>query len=184
MKTSRIHVTGASGAGVTTLGRALADALAIPHHDTDDYFWQPTIPPYQKKREIAERLRLMREMFLGRADWVLSGSLEGWGDPVIADFDLVVFLHTAQEIRMRRLRAREARHFGADAVAPGGWRHQETEDFIEWASRYDDGDREGRTLEKQLAWLAKLPCPALRLDGAQPLPELVKNVLAAITPAK
>jgi adenylate kinase family enzyme len=184
MKSRRIHITGASGAGVTSLGRALADAFAFPHHDTDDYFWQPTIPPYQKKREIAERLRLMREMFLGRADWVLSGSLEGWGDPIVAHFDLVVFLHTAKEIRLRRLRAREARHFGADAVAPGGWRRQETEEFIEWASHYDDGDREGRTLEKHLAWLAKLPCPVLRLDGARPLPELVKDVTAAITPAE
>jgi adenylate kinase family enzyme len=184
MKSRRIHITGASGAGVTTLGRALADALAMPHHDTDDYFWQPTIPPYQKKREISERLRLMREMFLGRADWVLSGSLEGWGDPVIAHFDLVVFLHTAKEIRLQRLRAREARHFGSDAVAAGGWRHQETEDFIEWSSHYDDGDREGRTFEKHQTWLAKLPCPVLRLDGARPLPELVEAVVAAITPAK
>jgi adenylate kinase family enzyme len=184
MKTRRIHITGASGAGVTTLGRALADVLAVPHHDTDDYFWQPTIPPYQKKREIADRLRLMREMFLGRADWVLSGSLEGWGDPIISYFDLVLFLHTAKEIRVRRLRAREARHFGADAVAPGGWRHRETEDFIEWASHYDAGDREGRTFEKHQAWLAALPCRVLRLDGAQPMPELVTEVVAAITPPK
>ena len=53
MKSRRIHVMGASGAGVTSLGRALADALAIPHHDTDDYFWRLTTPPYQDKREIA-----------------------------------------------------------------------------------------------------------------------------------
>jgi adenylate kinase family enzyme len=184
MKTCRIHITGAAGAGVTSLGRALAGVLALPHHDTDDYFWQPTAPPYRDKREIAERLRLMREMFLGRADWVLSGSLEGWGDPLIPHFDLVVFLHTANAIRLQRLRDREARHFGADAVAAGGWRHRETEDFIEWASHYDVGDREGRTLEKHQAWLAKLPCPVLRLDGARPLPELVKDVVAAITPAK
>jgi hypothetical protein len=52
----------------------VADALALPHHDTDDYFWQPTVPPYQKKRERADRLRLMQEVFLPRADWVLSGS--------------------------------------------------------------------------------------------------------------
>ena len=45
MRTCRIHVFGASGAGVTTLGRALADALGTPHHDTDDYFWLPTTPP-------------------------------------------------------------------------------------------------------------------------------------------
>jgi len=80
---------GASGSGVTSLGRALADALAIPHHDTDDYFWQPTIPPYRNMREIAERLRLMREMFLPRADWVLSGSLAAWGDAIIPYFDMV-----------------------------------------------------------------------------------------------
>jgi adenylate kinase family enzyme len=109
MKRCRIHIMGASGAGVTSLGRALRDTLAIPHHDTDDYFWQPTIPPYQKRREIAERLRLMREVFLPRADWVLSGSLEGWGDPVIPHFDLVVFLATSREIRLHRLRARAFR---------------------------------------------------------------------------
>jgi adenylate kinase family enzyme len=184
MKPCRIHIMGASGSGVTSLGRAVAGELAVPHHDTDDYFWQPTTPPYRDKRDIADRLRLIHEMFLARADWVLSGSLEGWGDPVIAYFDLVVFLHTDKAIRLQRLRAREARHFGADAVAAGGWRHAETEDFIEWASHYDAGDREGRTLEKHQAWLAKLPCPALRLDGARPLPELVTEVVAAITPAK
>jgi adenylate kinase family enzyme len=43
MKTCRILITGASGAGVTSLGRALADALTISHHDTDDYFWRQRI---------------------------------------------------------------------------------------------------------------------------------------------
>ena len=180
MKSCRIHIVGASGSGVTSLGRALADALAIPHHDTDDYFWQPTVPPYQKKRERAERLRLMQEVFLPRADWILSGSLEGWGDDIIPYFDLVTFLSTPREIRLQRLRAREATHFGSDAVAPGGWRHQETEDFIEWASHYEDGDREGRSLAKHKAWLATLPCPVLRLEGSRPLPELVAEVRAAL----
>ena len=51
MKTCRVHIMGASGAGVTSLGRALAEALAVPHHDTDGYFWRPTTPPYRDKRE-------------------------------------------------------------------------------------------------------------------------------------
>jgi adenylate kinase family enzyme len=180
MKSCRIHIVGASGSGVTTLGRALADTLAIPHHDTDDYFWQPTVPPYQKKRERAERLRLMQEVFLPRADWILSGSLEGWGDDIIPYFDLVIFVSTPREIRLQRLRAREAAHFGSDAVAPGGWRHHDTEDFVEWASHYEDGDREGRSLAKHTAWLATLPCPVLRLDGSRPLPDLVAEVRAAL----
>jgi hypothetical protein len=78
------------------------------------------------------------------------------------------------------LRAREAAHFGADAVAPGGWRHRDTEDFVEWASHYEDGDREGRSLAKHTAWLAALPCPVLRLDGSRPFPELVAACLAAL----
>jgi adenylate kinase family enzyme len=181
MKPCRIHITGASGSGTTSLGRAVADALAIPHHDTDDYFWQPTTPPYRNKRDIAARLRLMREMFLERADWVLSGSLEGWGNPVVPYLNLVVFVTTPTALRIQRLRAREATHFGADAVAPGGWRNKEFEEFVEWASHYDEGDREGRTLAGHQVWLAALPCHVLRLDGSRPLQELVAEVSSALS---
>lgn len=173
MKRRHIHITGASGAGVSSLGRALADRLTIPHHDTDDYFWQPTVPPFQTIRDRADRLRLMHDMFLPRADWVLSGSLAGWGDEIIPLFDLVIFMSTPTDVRLRRLRIREARRFGADAVAPGGWRHQAMEDFIAWASRYEEGDREGRSLARHQAWLATLPCPVMRLDGSRELAELV-----------
>ncbi|MGV7214549.1 hypothetical protein [Bradyrhizobium sp. UFLA05-112] len=176
MKSCRVHLTGASGSGVTTLGRALADRLALPHHDSDDYFWLPTAPPYQTLRPMPERLRLMREMFLPRLDWVLSGSVTGWGDALIPFFDLVVFVITPREVRLTRLRAREAAHFGADAVAPDGWRHEETEAFIEWAAHYETGEREGRSLAKHEAWLAGLPCPVLRVDGARPIAELVEQL--------
>jgi adenylate kinase family enzyme len=176
MKSCRIHITGASGAGVSTLGHALASELALPLHDTDDYFWQPTEPPYRTARERAERLRLMHEMFVPRAGWILSGSLSGWGDPLIQHFDLVVFLVTARDIRLQRLRAREEARFGTEAVAPGGWRHAELQKFIEWASRYEDGEQVSRNLVAHQAWLASLPCPVLRLDGARPLHELAGEV--------
>ncbi|UWU71429.1 hypothetical protein N2602_13065 [Bradyrhizobium sp. NC92] len=81
-----------------------------------------------------------------------------------------------REIRMKRLRTREAAHFGADAVAPGGWRHGETEDFVEWASHYEAGDREGRSLAKHEAWLSGLPCPVVRVDGSRPLAGLVEQL--------
>jgi len=176
MQSRRIHIMGASGSGVTTLGRAVANALALPHQDSDDYFWLPTSPPYRTQRSAAERLRLMKEVFLPRADWVLSGSLAGWGDELIPLFDIVVFVQTARDLRLQRLRAREAAHFGTDAVGPGGWRHEETETFIEWASHYEDGGREGRNLARHEAWLAGLPCPVLRLDGSRPVEENVAEI--------
>ena len=171
---------GASGAGVTSLGRALADALAAPHHNTDDYFWLPTTPPYREQREVAERLRLMHEMFLPRPGWVLSGSLDGWGSSIVPLLDLVIFVYVPTAIRLERLRAREAVHFGADAVAPGGWRHQETQEFVEWASHYDDGSREGRHLVRHQAWLEALQCRVIRLDGTRPIPDLVGKVLSSM----
>jgi adenylate kinase family enzyme len=180
MQSRRIHIMGASGSGVTTLGRALADHLALPHHDSDDYFWLPTVPPYRTQRAVAERLRLMQDVFLPRADWVLSGSLAGWGDELIPLFDIVVFVQTARDLRLQRLRAREAAHFGADAVAPGGWRHDETESFVEWASHYEDGSREGRNLARHEAWLAGLLCPVLRLDGSRPLVQNVAEIVRAL----
>jgi hypothetical protein len=122
----------------------------------------------------------MRELFLDRAEWVLSGSLDGWGDPLIPRFDLVVFVSVPTEVRLQRLREREARRFGADAIAAGGWRHREFEEFIEWTSHYDDGTREGRNLNRHQAWLAALPCPVMEVDGTRATRELAKDVLAAI----
>ena len=165
---------------MTSLGRALADALAIAHHDTDDYFWRPTNPPYSEIREVADRLRLMSEVFLDGPDWVLSGSLDGWGSPIVPLFDVVIFLYVPTAIRLERLRARESRRFGADAAAPGGSRHHEAEKFFEWASHYDDGTLVGRNLARHQAWLAGLRCHVIRLDGVRPLPDLVREVLVAI----
>ena len=107
---------------------------------------------------------------------MLSGTVTGWGDELVPSFDLVVFVTTSHELRMQRLRAREATHFGADAVAQGGWRHEETESFVEWASHYDAGDREGRSLSKDEAWLARLSCPLVRVDGARPVAQLVDQL--------
>jgi hypothetical protein len=45
------------------------------------------------KRPVADRLRLLREALRNvNGPWVLSGSLDGWGDSLIPLFELVVFL--------------------------------------------------------------------------------------------
>jgi adenylate kinase family enzyme len=178
MATRRIHLTGASGAGVTTLGRALASDLAVPHHDTDDYYWCPTDPPYREKRAIPDRIRLMREMFLDRPAWVLSGALESWGGTVQGYFDLVVFLRTDTDLRVARLRDREARRLAQpDRNGPAG---PETESFLHWAAGYERGGLAGRSLQRHEIWLASLDCPVLRLDGGRPVAELVAAVHGAL----
>src|SRR5882724_4682241 len=175
----RIHLTGASGVGATTLGRRLADRLSCAHFDTDDYYWLTSDPPYRLKREIPERLRLLREALDAAPAWVLSGSLDGWGDPLIPMFDLVVFLYAPAALRLRRLRERERLRYGAAALAPGGLLHEQHEAFLAWAAAYDDGSREGRNRPRHEAWLAALPCPVLRVDGAMPTDAQIERILGA-----
>ena len=49
MKKRIVHVFGASGAGTSTLGRALTE-YGYTHLDTDDYYWKPTDPMFLASR--------------------------------------------------------------------------------------------------------------------------------------
>jgi adenylate kinase family enzyme len=171
-------VTGASGSGTTTLGRCLAQALGVPHHDADDYYWRPTDPPFREKRPIPERVALMRALFLPLPQWILSGSIDSWGDGIEPHLDATIFLTTPSELRSSRIAAREAARFGAQAVAPGGSRREELDAFLAWSARYEAGDRPGRSLRRHEEWLGSLACPVVRLDGSRPTTDLASEILA------
>lgn len=174
MAGNRIHIFGASGAGTTTLGRALASALETQHFDTDDFYWRPTDPPFRDKRPVPERVALMRQVFLPRRDWVLSGSLDSWSDGVDERFTLAVYLSLDTETRLMRLRAREGWRLQDPSERPG------MEAFLAWAAAYDDGLLPGRNQARHLAWSRTLPCPLLRLESARPVSILVHDVLEAL----
>jgi len=173
---ARIHVVGASGSGTTSLASAIAGGHGHRHLDTDDFFWLPTDPPYCEPRAPAARLALRRGALAPSPRWVLSGSLCGWGDPLIAEFDLVIFLVVPAEVRLARLRARERARYGPEAVAPGGARHRASVEFLEWAARYDAGDIQMRSRALHEAWLAALPAPVLRLEGDRSVAEQLRRV--------
>ena len=176
----RIHITGASGAGTTTLGEHLARKLGCAHFDTDNFFWLPTDPPFQTKRDALERLRLLTAALSENDQFVLSGSLDGWGDPLIPLFTAVIFLDTPTEIRLARLRHREAIRFGRQAIEPGGKFHDHHREFLDWAASYDDGSMAGRSRRRHEAWLARLDCPVIRARGDQPLERLLAEIAARI----
>ncbi len=171
-----IHIFGASGSGTSTLGRAIAEKAGFRFLDTDDYYWLPAEPMYTLKRPIPERLALMERDLDLAADAVLSGSLVGWGDPLIPRFTLAVRLITPTNIRMDRLRRREHARFG-DRILPGGDMYEQHEAFLAWAARYDDGVPPLRSRAEHDLWQQKLPCPVLTLDGTLPLDELAAAVI-------
>ncbi len=160
----------------------LANRLGSQSFDTDDFYWQPTDPPFQTPRPIADRLALMDQMFIPRADWVLSGSLHSWGAPVMAYVTHVVFLTLSQGARLARLRARERRRFG-DRIAPGGDLDAGHRGFLDWAMGYDDPGNQGRSRASHEAWLATLTQPVIRLDASPDPSTLADAALDALIAA-
>src|SRR2546430_2123661 len=118
-----VHIVGASGSGTTSLAATMSAKHGHRHLDTDDFFWLPTSPPYREKRPRDARLALLRHALSESPRWVLSGSLCGWGDPLIPQFELVVFLAVPTPIRLRRLPQREGERYGRQTRAGGGARH-------------------------------------------------------------
>jgi adenylate kinase family enzyme len=178
----RVHILGASGSGTTTLAQALGARLGCRHHDVDDYFWQPSEPPFQHIRDREARRALLSADLEKPGGWVLSGSLCGWGDVYVPLFDLVVFLWIPHELRMARLAAREVARYGAEAIAPGGAMHAGSVAFMKWAADYDEGGLEIRSLRLHNDWLATLPGPVLRLQGEASVEANLAAVLRALSP--
>ena len=177
----RIYLTGASCAGVTTLGRALADQLAVQHLDVDDFYWMPTNPPFTTKRPPEERVSLIRER-QGNDGWILTGSFDGWGDALVNGVDLIVFVDTPTPIRLERLLAREKERFG-DRIMPGGDMHETHVAFRLWASQYDDPAFSGRNRARHEVWLADKTVPVVRLDGRHNVDDLAATVVATLANA-
>ncbi len=167
----RLLVTGASGSGTSTLGEALATVLDARWLDLDDFYWEPTTPPFQTKRDRIARLALLLSELAKQSDAVLSGSAMNWGIELEDSFDAIVFLSLDAPTRVARLRARELARLG-----------RVDEDFIAWAAQYDEGTFTGRSRALHEAWLATRTAPVLRLRGAMPTAEQVQHVLALIRP--
>lgn len=174
-----IHIFGASGSGTSTLGRAICHEMGYTFMDTDDYFWLPTDPKYTVKRPVQERLDRIRADIFHADNVVLSGSLSGWGDPLIPLFTLAIRLETDTDIRVERLRCRERKAFG-DRIDAGGDMHQAHEAFIAWAKQYDNGDMNMRSKAMHDAWQTQLQCPLLRLNGGDSISGNVEAVRLAL----
>lgn len=165
----RVLITGASGSGTTTLGQALAAALDWNIIDADDYFWLPTEPPFEKKRNPEKRLELILKSLSNSANSVVSGSIMNWGIELESSFDLVVFLYLESKIRVQRVEEREIRLYGKANI-----------EFLTWVSEYDTGPEEGRSLAKHNLWLSKQESNVIRIEGDLTVQERIDAVFSAL----
>jgi adenylate kinase family enzyme len=174
----RINIIGASGAGVTTLGRALANATGYAYIDSDDYYWDnsTSADPFTIKRPLDIRNQLMLDDLRSHRNWILGGPVMGWKLKDELTFDLVVFLHVPPHIRMTRLKKREFERYG-DIIYTDAERNRQFVEFMNWTAGYDDNTApSSRTLQNQLNWLQTLTCPVLRITGDTTINERVAVV--------
>ncbi|MGA0555619.1 adenylate kinase [Larkinella sp. VNQ87] len=176
----RLHLFGASGSGVTTLGTALAAHLNLPYFDSDDYFWEKTDPPFTVRCPPNERNARISADLTAANDWILGGSVINWGQAVFPVFDLIVFLWIPPDIRLERLKNRELERYGS-VIQTDPERRRQFKDFLAWAADYDqDTGLANRTLKAHEAWLRTRPEPVLELRGDLSTAERLERVLANV----
>ena len=176
----KIHIMGASCAGSTTLGMALATQLSFPYFDTDYYFWEQTNLPFTVKRDRDVRIAMLKSAAEAHNDYIIGGSLVNWGDEWFTAFDLVVFLYLPPEIRLQRLKDREFERYG-EVIYNDAERVMAYQNFIDWATAYDTNAIPGRTLQVHQDWLSKVKCPVLEISGNTTVQQRVDLVLHQIS---
>ena len=176
----RINLIGASGSGTSTVGRSLASALSLPHFDSDDFYHTSSDPPFQNPRPVEERYELIRRDLSPDASWILSGGIVGWSPIPVLDFTCVVFLYVPMPLRVERLRLREQEYFG-NRILIGGDMHNTHDEFIAWASAYDVGGIEGKTLARHEAYLKAQSCRVLEFRDFLTVADITEKVIQSLT---
>ncbi|MCF6402489.1 hypothetical protein L3C95_06370 [Chitinophaga filiformis] len=177
----KIHIVGASCSGVTSLGEYLSATLNVPYFDTDEFYWEKSDPPFTIRRDPAVRNNMILQEFSQHNGWILGGSVIKW--ELDAAFDLIVFLWLPQDIRIERLKARELEKYG-DIIYTDAERNKQFNEFIAWASGYDDNTARGRTLQAHQQWLAASPYPVLELKGDLSIQERAVKVMEKLSAIK
>ena len=126
----KIHLLGPSCSGTSTLGKLIAEKYNILWIDTDDIFWVKTNPPFTTKREINERIKLLEEILEKNESLVLSGSALKWGDFIKNYLDIIIYKYVDQDIRIKRLIAREKSRYG-NRIDSGNDMYEIHKEFVE-----------------------------------------------------
>jgi adenylate kinase family enzyme len=109
-RVQRISVVGNSGSGKTTIARAIAAALGVPHLELDAVFHQPGWQPLA----TSEFRRIVSEFTAGPS-WVVDGNYAKVQDIIWDRADTVVWVDPPRHRVMRQLVARTLRRMATRA---------------------------------------------------------------------
>lgn len=84
----KIIIMGDAGRGKSTLASRLSKKLGIPHHSTDDYFYEVK---FSKPREKQQSIHEISKLFHA-PQWIIEGTTHHLLEPGLLSADLIIYL--------------------------------------------------------------------------------------------
>lgn len=164
-----ILICGLNGSGKSTVGAALAEKLGRPFLDVEDLYFPKDDPSYlYAHARSGEEVTRLLEARIEREPRLVFASVRGdFGPSFLASLEYAVLLEVPRQTRLARVRERSYRKFGA-RMEPGGDLYEKEAAFFDMIAARPEDYAE--------SWVRTLRCPVLRIDGARPVGEIVRDL--------
>ena len=171
-----IAIFGLNGGGKSTLTHALAKQLGYFEMDVEDYYFPEqresrkwTLEnnsvidtehlgelPFSKPRTKSEVQTAIMENIKTHPWFIISGVIMNWSDEILSCIDIAFLVQTPLKERLKRIKAREEKRFGA-RVLDGGDMFAQQREFQKVVK-----NRDSKAVEE---CAMKLGCPVIVIDG-------------------
>jgi len=171
-----IAIFGLNGGGKSTLTHALAKQTGYFEMDVEDYYFPDQSVsriralenndgsytehfdklPFSNPKTKNEVQAAIIEHIKAHPRFIISGVTMNWSDELLSRVDIAFWIQTPLEERLKRIKAREEKRFGARVLGGGDMFAQQMEfrKFVE--------NRDSNAVEESAK---KLACPVIVLDG-------------------
>lgn len=183
-----IAIFGPNGGGKSTLTHALAKQTGYFEMDVEDYYFPEQRSsriwalendsridaessgelPYSNPRTKNEVQTAIMEDIEAHPKFVIAGVTMNWSDEILSRIDIAFWIQAPLEERLKRLRAREEKRFGARVLAGGDMYTQQAE------FRKIVENRDSKSVEESAE---KLNCPVIVIDGTLPVTKNLEKII-------
>lgn len=113
----------------------------------------------------------IKEDIKAHTKFILTGVTMNWSDEILSHIDIAFWVLAPLEERLRRIRAREEKRFGA-RVLDGGDMYTQQAEFRKVVE-----NRDPKSVEESAK---KLSCPVIVIDGALPVAKNLEKMLEEV----